>query len=191
MTISIARAVVASGRRATDKAANRSMKKPNAPSDVWKRGAKANARYYSNLGHLAAGIGESLVSSVRPQFHAERMLAKKVLLLEGKLGSQAQGFFVIENKLAGDVLAIVEFSPLAGPADRLITPDFALESCSIPLAPGEQVVVRVKMRISRTFAPNVRYQGEIRIAGVPGAWIPMVIQRKTAARRRVRRAVRP
>jgi hypothetical protein len=103
------------------------------------------------------------------------------ILLEGEAGSRAFGLFVVENNLPQQISARVEVGPLIDPNGREIKAVLRFEPGVITLAPKEQVVAKVSARISRGLIAGVRYQGEIRVPGIAGARIPIVVRRKTAS----------
>ena len=166
------------------------------------RALDANLRYNAVLGELAIRAFDLLVSAVSeigPQIVSTSTRVQEVstaipippampsvpspapILLEGEAGSRAFGLFVVENNLPQQISARVEVGPLIDPNGREIKAVLRFEPGVITLAPKEQVVAKVSARISRGLIAGVRYQGEIRVPGIAGARIPIVVRRKTAS----------
>jgi hypothetical protein len=100
------------------------------------------------------------------------------ILLEGAAGERAFGLFVVENKLPQEISTRMEVGQLVDPDGREIKFALRFEPGVITLAPTQQVVAKVSMHISRGFVAGVRYRGEIRIPGITGARIPIIVRRK-------------
>lgn len=101
--------------------------------------------------------------------------APATLVLEAAGGQAASGAFLVENTLGRHVTEPVEAGPFHDPAgvESLVT--LELEPAVIDLAAGEQVVVRATVVVPETLEGERR--GTVRVAGVPGAQIPLVIRR--------------
>lgn len=163
------------------------------------RALDANLRYTAVLGELAArtfGLLVSAASEIGPQIVSTRVATKEAstdvplspaipsvpspapILLEGEAGSRASGLFVVENRLPQQISTRVEVEPLVDPDGHEIECVLRFEPGAITLAPKEQVVARVSAHISRGLVAGVRYVGEIRIPGIAGARIPIIVRRK-------------
>jgi hypothetical protein len=163
------------------------------------RALDANLRYNAALGELALRTFDLLVSAVSeigPQIVSTTTRVQEAsttmpippglpsvpspapILLEGEAGGRAFGLFVVENNLPQQLSARVEVGPLVDPNGREIKAVLRFKPGVITLAPKEQVVARVSARISRGLIAGVRYQGEIRVPGIAGARIPIVVRRK-------------
>jgi hypothetical protein len=162
------------------------------------RALDANLRYNAVLGELAIRAFDLLVSAVSeigPQIVSTATRVQEAtaipippampsvpspapILLEGEAGRRAFGLFVVENNLPQQISARVEVGPLVDPNGREIKAVLRFEPGVITLAPKEQVVAKVSARISRGLIAGVRYQGEIRVPGIAGARIPIVVRRK-------------
>jgi hypothetical protein len=139
---------------------------------------------------VAKEIGSHLAPIVRTasidqaEKHAEATKTPRpmpaAIVLEGVAGSVAIGFFVVENSLSQEISTPVEVSTLIAPDGQEIQSALRFEPGVITLAAGEQVVARVSAKISRRLVAGERYQGEIRVPGVAGARIPIVLRRKSA-----------
>ncbi len=163
---------------------------------VWGRALDANLRCTALLSELAGRSLELLLSAVSemgPQVVTTTDAVQEVnrvppippapapspaaMVLEGEAGSRAFGLFVVENKLPKEVSTSVVVGPLIDPDGQEIPSVLRFEPGVITLAPGEQVVARVTAQINRGLVTGVRYQGEIRIPGIAGARIPIIVRR--------------
>jgi hypothetical protein len=171
----------------------------------------ANVRYYTMLGQLAGTFADSLLTStdnLLPAFRIERDTAPQpresheasatppqagalvvspppssapALLLQGAAGSRAIGVFLIENKLQKTITTRVEFAPLVDPAGRKLKSTLRFQPAKVTLGPGQQVLAKVTAHINRALTAGVRYEGAIRIPGMAGAQVPIVVRRTGAA----------
>jgi len=167
---------------------------------AWERALHANLRYSAQLGELAlrtagwcwqvssgSATGAQIVSAnnMSPPVHKPVSTvappSPAAIVLEGAAGRRAFGLFVVENKLSHPVSARVVFGPLIDPSGREIPSSLRFEPGAIALAPGQQVVVRVGVHISRGFAVGVSYRGDVSVPGIAEARIPVVVRRKPAA----------
>lgn len=171
---------------------------------AWSRALEANARYYESIGQLtsswlrelaevSSGLRLPRVVSVgtqpagprlavvptppRPEGKtAERPAQAATLVLEAEGGQQATGAFLVENTLSRPVAQAVEAGPFTDAAGRQTAFVLTLEPPVIELAAGDQVVVRATVVVPATLEGESR--GTVRVAGVPGAEIPLVIRRQ-------------
>jgi hypothetical protein len=174
------------------------MSEPSALGKALSRVLDANLRYTLLATRLATTALESAFSvtsrigqaaAIRQAATQERVEPAEAsgrpgpaaILLEGKAGSTAVGFFVVENSLPHEISTPVEVSPLTAPDGQQIQSALSFDPGRICLGAGEQVVARVTAKISRRLAAGERYQGEIRVPGVAGARIPIVLRRKAEA----------
>ena len=103
--------------------------------------------------------------------------AQSAILLEGVAGSKPTALFLLENHLPHEVSASVEITPLSTPSGRKLKSKLQLEKKKIVLAPGQQVVARISAPITAKFVTGEKYTGEIRVQGIPGASVPLVLRR--------------
>jgi hypothetical protein len=61
-----------------------------------------------------------------------------------------------------------------------IKPSFAFDPEAVSLRSGEQVLVRVSVKIDDTFAPDVPYQGSFSIPELTGSTVRIVLRRRSA-----------
>lgn len=164
--------------------------------ELVKRAVDLNVRYYSGLGQLWANYVKDLVStfgdiaSVRPQTSQSQSTANPsaqkahqtpVMVLEAEAGREALGVFLVENHLSHDISTRVAPSAFFDESHNEVRPAFSFDPESVTLRPGEQVLVRVRVQIDNSFAPDVRYQGYLNIPELTGTRVPMVLRRRSAA----------
>ena len=71
----------------------------------------------------------------------------------------------------------MEITPLLTPSGRKLKSTLQIDKQRIVLAPGQQLVARISAPITTKFVTGERYTGEIRVQGIPGASVPLVIRR--------------
>jgi hypothetical protein len=103
--------------------------------------------------------------------------ARPAILLEGKAGTKATALFVLENHLPHEVSAHIEITPMVTPSGRKLRSALHFDSRELVLASGQKVVARVSAPISRNLIAGEQYMGEIRVQGIPGASIPLILCR--------------
>lgn len=103
--------------------------------------------------------------------------AQSAILLEGAAGSKPTALFLLQNHLPHEVSASVEITPLLTPSGRKLKSTLQLDKKKIVLAPGQQVVARIGAPITTKFVTGEKYTGEIRVKGIPGASVPLVLRR--------------
>jgi hypothetical protein len=106
--------------------------------------------------------------------------AHSAILLEGAAGSNPTALFLLENHLPHEVSASVEITPLLTPGGRKLKSTLQIDEQKIVLAPGQQVVARISAPITAKFVMGEQYIGEIRVQGIPGASVPLVLRRVPA-----------
>jgi hypothetical protein len=97
------------------------------------------------------------------------------LVLEAAAGETAMGAFLVENTLGGAVSQAVEVGAFTDEEGVETVLELTFEPSVIKLAPGEQVVVRTSVVIPEALGTESR--ATVRVAGVPGAEIPVVVRR--------------
>jgi len=103
--------------------------------------------------------------------------AQSAILLEGVAGSKPTALFLLENHLPHEVSASVEITPLSTPSGRKLKSKLQFEKKKIVLAPGQQVVARISAPITAKLVTGEKYTGEIRVQGIPGASVPLILRR--------------
>jgi len=159
------------------------------------RALEANLRYVTlatRLANSAAGAAFTTLSrgGDRPTAAAGRIVQQKqfapplqaqaaqsAILLEGAAGSKPAALFLLENHLPHEVSASVEITPLLTPSGRKLKSTLQIDKQKIVLAPGQQIVARISAPITAKFVTGEKYTGEIRVQGIPGASVPLVLRR--------------
>jgi hypothetical protein len=174
------------------------MMKGELATNIWSRALQADIRYLGKVSQLAALAFQELAlafTNVAQQLAAPTRLLRQqqelpvqapdlpptraAIVLEAEAGRSAVGFFVVENKLPREISTTVEVGPLTAPDGRQIRSILRFDPGMITLAAQQQIVAKVTARISRRLRPGARYEGEIRVPGIFGARIPIVIRRKS------------
>ncbi len=104
-------------------------------------------------------------------------LPRASLVLEGAAGSAALGAFVVENALDQPVDATVVASALKTPDGRQIDAAVVFEPSALELGPGAQAVVQVAVGIDEAMPSEADLHGELRVPGLSGTTIPIVVRR--------------
>jgi hypothetical protein len=166
---------------------------------AWRRAADANARYYRAVGRLYGDYVRAVAGATRGLAASRRRAAAAgaaapppppapVLALEAEAGSSASGIFVIENRSAERVSAPVEAAPLADPHGRTAAARPAFEPEVVTLAPGEQMLVQVTFPVDETLRVGADYRSTLRVPGLAGTSIPIVVRRLRSSSAAGRRA---
>ena len=96
-------------------------------------------------------------------------------MLEAAGGHQATGAFLVENTLSRRVEQAVEAGQFANAAGAVADVPVVLAPDAVDLGPGEQVVVQVTAVLPETL--DGEHRGTLRVAGVPGAEMPVILRR--------------
>jgi hypothetical protein len=129
----------------------------------------------SGSGDGAAAGARSVQRRLAPP--AQPQPARKAIVLEGPAGSKPSAFFLLENHLPHEVSARVEIAPLETPSGRKLKSRLQSGQRKIVLAAGQQIVARIGVPITKKLVEGERYTGEIRVQGIPGASVPLVLRR--------------
>ena len=163
--------------------------------ELIKRAVDLNVRYYSGMGQLMATYVKDLVMTFsdlastqmkaqpRPQARppVPQTQQSPVMVLETELGKDAMGVFLVENHLDHSISTRVVPSSFFDAARNEVRPSFVFDPEAVSLRSGEQVLVRVSVRIDDTFAPDVPYQGSFSIPQLTGSTVRIVLRRRSAA----------
>lgn len=163
----------------------------NAFDDVLRKAIDLNVRYYSSMGRLAVDYWRDLFATVAEPVRAASThfgngrgpatttppsIKAAAMVLEAEPGSVAQGVFLVENHLDGDVDSTVVASFFKDPKGFAIQPAFAFDPARVALKPGEQMLVRVTTTIGPELESDVRYIGEFMVPGLKGRAVPAVLR---------------
>jgi hypothetical protein len=157
---------------------------------------------FSVASSLATEVGPKAVSAIRQSVNQVQAVQQPnpsteqrpaAILLEGKTGSTATGFFVVQNSLPHKISTAIEVGPLTATDGSRIDSVLRFNPGTISLDIGEQVIARVTSKISPRLKAGMRYEGEVLVPGVVGARIPIVLRRKidAASNKPVRKKVKP
>jgi hypothetical protein len=178
----------------------------NGLGQAWREAMEANARYYEAWGELASrwvrdlaqasqsatlptlpplrlSTGSGTAAPVRPpgvaasQAAAAPAPAPAVLVLEGPTGAAASAAFLVENTLSHPVDGSVEVEPFENIDGVAVLVRLDFEPEAISLAPGERRLVRVSVTLPPTLPSDIDCRSTIRVVGVPGTTIPVVLRR--------------
>jgi hypothetical protein len=147
--------------------------------------ASQNARM-PTLPPLRLNTGSGAVSPVRPAGTSSSPTAvpagaaspaPAVLVLEGPTGAAASAAFLVENTLSHPVVGSVEVEPFEDIDGVAVLVRLEFEPETISLAPGERRLVRVSVTLPTTLPPDIDCRSTIRVDGVPGTTIPVVLRR--------------
>jgi hypothetical protein len=105
------------------------------------------------------------------------------IVLEGAAGSKPTALFLLENHMPHEVSASVEITPRSTKSGRKLKSTLQIDKQKIVLAPGQQVVARISAPITTKLVTGEQYTGEIRVQGIPGASVPLVLRRITGPQR--------
>jgi len=170
---------------------------------LFRRAVDAQLEYYRSVGQLSVEFARAAFGVVRadratPTLRmpitpvilaaAEPALpaAAPVLALEAEEGSWAVGMFVVENSTGSRVSAPVELPVLADDEGRRVHGAIRFEPEVITLQPGEQTLVQIAVEVSRGLRRGVDYRGDVRVPGLTGTSIPVVVRRVAASRSRAK-----
>lgn len=103
--------------------------------------------------------------------------APAVVVLEGSTGAAASAAFLVENTLSHPVVGSVEVDPFEDIDGVAVLARLDFEPQTISLAPGERRLVRISVTLPTTLPPDVDCRSTIRVDGVPGTTIPVVLRR--------------
>jgi hypothetical protein len=179
----------------------------DAPSleQLFRRAVDAQLEYYRSVGQLSVEFARAALGAVRadrstpalrvpvtpvaPAAQAAQPAlpaAAPVLALEAEEGSWAVGMFVVENSTGSRVAAPVELPVLADEEGRRVHGEVRFEPEVITLQPGEQTLVQIAVEVTRGLRRGVDYRGEVRVPGLTGTRIPVVVRRVAASRSRAK-----
>ncbi len=166
--------------------------------EILQRAANTNARFYAGLAELsiryvqsvseifttalATSDGASQPVEAPPSRPSERPPeGSSTLVLEGVMGSQVSGHFLVENKLPREVTAKPSASLLLAEDGTALEQRVSFEPNVIPLGPHERVAVQVSVEIDETVNPDKSYHGSITVPGLAEGTAGLVVRRLDTA----------
>lgn len=166
------------------------MSQAGALIGTWRGLAEATFRYYGVVGRLMLDGVEALLppeTSRRgrlrpaglPSADTSRGQGQQpVLVLEAEAGRRALGMFVVENALARLASGSIVVSDLTDATGAAAKAELRFSPESVTLEPGEQILVQLMAIPGAEMRPSVRYQGEVRVPGLSGMTVPIVVVRR-------------
>jgi hypothetical protein len=154
--------------------------------DYWRAVGRLSATYLRALSG-AAGLdrrpGQAPPAAGEPATPAATRPAPATMALEGELGATAVGMFVVENSGSDRISGELTVPSLADPEGREARPQVAFDPERVTLEPGEQTVVQASIAIDKSLRTGRDYRGEVRVPGLAGTTVPIVVRRLAAASR--------
>ena len=127
----------------------------------------------------AAAATQPTTANVRPAPAASASAAAAVL--EAAAGEEAEGGFVVANRLSRHVTASFRISTFTDANGRVAAADVRVEPSTVSLAPGAQAIVQVKARIGDQLEIGTPYRGSISVPDLADAPIAVIVRRRAAA----------
>jgi hypothetical protein len=160
-----------------------------------RRVMEANLQYYSALGRVTQdywkamfGIWQELparlgVTTAGPRAATPSpppvpSTSAATLVLEGETGGEAQGVFMVENRLARTVSTTVVTSAFADRSGRAVRPALRVVPGVVTLEPGGRTLVELYAAVTDDLDADVDYRGEISVPGLADHAIPVVLRRR-------------
>jgi hypothetical protein len=157
----------------------------------------ANARYYEALGQItqeywkavfgvfrdlpvrfgSSGAPPAAAASQPPTPNPTAPAAAATLVLEGGAGVEAQGVFMVENRLTRTVSTAVVTSAFTDPSGRTYQPTMRVTPTVVTLQPGGRTLVQIAAVISDDLEPDAAYRGEVSVPGLSEHGIPVLMRR--------------
>jgi hypothetical protein len=156
----------------------------------WRGMVEAYVDYCRSVGRLSvnylqavSGVADGTPAApvtVQTSGAAVRRAGSATMALEGTAGSKAVGMFVVENsgreRISGE-LAVPSLTDAEG---REVRAKVSFDPARVTLEPGEQTVVQASATIGRSLEAGLDYRGEVRVPGLAGTSIPIVVRRLPA-----------
>jgi hypothetical protein len=164
-----------------------------------RRAMEANLQYYEALGRVTQdywkavfGIWSALPSQLGAMATGPRAApaaqagqpssaappSTAALVLEAEAGSEAQGVFMVENRLARTVSTAVVTSAFADRSGRAVRPALRITPGVVTLEPGGRTLVQLYAAVSDDLDADVDYRGEVTVPGLSDNVIPVVLRRR-------------
>ena len=177
------------------------MTEPRSSDALVRRVVEANTAYYRALGTLSKeywramfGVWRDLLGdlpavlttagrAVRGDRAGGGVTAPRdpALVLEAESGQEAQGVFLVENRLGRPVSTPVVTSAFTSRSGQGVAPALRIIPGTVALAPGERAMVQIVAGITDDLEPGVDYHGEVYVPDLSERGIPVLIRRRGAA----------
>jgi hypothetical protein len=150
--------------------------------DYWRSVGRLSANYVRAVTSVAGTAPNATDGSAEPMATAvARRPVNATMALEGTAGSKAVGMFVVENSGHERISGELAVPSLADADGREVRVSVAFDPPQLTLEPGEQTVVQTSVTIGRSLVSGRDYRGEVRVPGLAGTSIPIVVRRLPAA----------
>jgi hypothetical protein len=172
--------------------------------EPFRRAMDANLKYYEALGKVTqeyfralfgvfkdvpirlpigttGSTGSSHASAQPKPANASASTSAATLVLEAEAGTEANGVFLVENKLARTVSTAVMTSEFADPSGRAIRPTLRVVPNVVTLEPGGRSLVQIFAAVSDDLESDVPYRGEVSVPGLSDHGIPVMLRRKQSS----------
>lgn len=171
------------------------------PDEPLRRALEANLQYYEALGRATRDYWAAVsrlwrdlplrVGNVRFGAPAGPGLAARpaaapapaapaTLVLEAEAGGEAQGVFMVDNRLSRTVSTAVVTSAFADPSGRAVRPVLRVVPGVVTLEPAGRTLVQLFAAVTDDLDPDVDYRGEVSVPGLSDRGIPVVLRRRRA-----------
>ncbi|HEX8158215.1 MAG TPA: hypothetical protein VF526_12595 [Solirubrobacteraceae bacterium] len=107
--------------------------------------------------------------------------ASPAIVLEGEAGGTATGLFLVENSSSERVASPIAASVFTSSAGGEVQPKLGFEPEIVSLEPGEQLLVHLTAAIDDDLEEGVGYRGALRVPGLQGTEVAIVLRRRAAA----------
>jgi hypothetical protein len=169
------------------------------PLEPIRRVLDANAKFYGALGQITQeywkaifGIFRDLpvrMGSAAPAApsaptrptNVTAPASASTLVLEAEAGQEAEGVFMVENRLARMVSTAVITSAFSDPSGRALQLPIRVLPGVVTLEPGGRTLVQIIAPIGADLEADVPYRGEVNVPGLSEHGIPVVVRRRAAA----------
>lgn len=161
-----------------------------------RRAVDANMKYYEALGRITqdywksifgiwrelpvrfGGVQPASAGAAPPAANPTASATAATLVLEAEAGGEAQGMFLVENRLSRIVSTAVVTSAFTNPSGRAVQPTIRVEPGVVTLPPGGRTLVQIFAFIDDALEADVPYRGEVNVPGLSESGIPVLLRRR-------------
>jgi hypothetical protein len=154
----------------------------DASVDYWRAVGRLSVNYVRAVTGGAGPAGAVPATPATPMANAvSRRPVNATMVLEGTAGSTPVGMFVVENSGRERISGELAVPSLADADGREVRATVRFDPAHVTLEPGEQTVVQASATVARSLKTGLDYRGEVRVPGLAGTSIPIVVRRLPAA----------
>jgi hypothetical protein len=99
------------------------------------------------------------------------------VVLEAVAGDEAEGGFVVVNRLPRTVSASFVVEPFVDIVGHRAAADLRIEPSSVTLEGGAQTIVRLAVRVTKEMSAGVDYRGWVTVPGISDTPIEIILRR--------------